>query len=627
MGLPAAGRFPGSTWCTQALQEAVTVFGVAVQHVLGQLQELLQVTPESPEDAMLELANLYIPIISDQERTQALARIRGVNRDGTLKQHPAVVEHPTSAAQARPWYANSYHMVELTGFHGRECVRCEAARRFFWRPNRGPLKDKLLSDVAMIDPTQGLQGLLKSWLKPDLSHIPSPLRAGVCQQAAQQLNSYLGLRAIGAANTQYPSLLQRDPYLRSAQWRSHLERLLSSTHLLQQVSLRELDPDKYTEEDEKGDRLVLVDEDWRGFIRSPFPKRFPLNFVKSTDVVLYCYQPQDRLFAALPIFRGVPERSVLGRIAQHDELFWWHSQVERFAPLPFWAGRILVPNRDTLLMPISYHRRRSQRRAHHERFRRFFTGIGDRRVCWSLVVERPVRRGGHTSMQRGLQMPTVREVAPNVRPHVLGIHFGTEPIAWWHLLDGRGHTVSTGRREGNEILNEALRKSLRLREEQKELRWVGGRKFEAELRRRTVDIARQIVQLAEECNANMALEVISWVRKSGGNPEINRRFSLWNYSQLLKRIRWQGHEWAEPVETIAEVSDYILRYTCPSCGACRKAKQKQEDADTWREADVLHCRKCGYEGMVPDDLQARLVAQHGLERLRARIARQSEDVL
>lgn len=155
---------------------------------------------------------------------------------------------------------------------------------------------------------------------------------------------------------------------------------------------------------------------------------------------------------------------------------------------------------------------------------------------------------------------------------------------------------------------------------------MGQKRFAKELRRRTDEVAKHIVQLAVEHDANLALEHIKWVEKRRGGPDLNRRHSMWNFSQLPDRIEWLGLERRinrrnDPVATV-RVSDYVLRYTCPVCGACRKPKQKPSQADTWRKGEVLMCRKCGREGPVPDSAQARLAASNGVvtvAKLRARL--------
>lgn len=599
----------------QVFAEVVRVTGVAVQQTLILTEDLLHI--ERHEDGYLKRVDLWIPVSEEQAQCARVLIEQDPDAKRRQRGKPPRPEPKGPKAQALPRYTNSYRMVGTVVHEGQLCVIARVAESYGWVPTVGPLQGVAQRDVSMMDVTQGLQGLLKTWVRPPLVQVPSVLRAGVCQQAGQQLASHLGLLVYGKMpSVGFPSLLPRDPHTRLTGWHEALERLAVKYEPLAYVLAREIDPGKWAADDPRGDRLVCVDEDWLLFAQSPFPHPQTLNFVKREDVVVYEHGPSGRLYAALPFFEGVPEGSRLHALAQTEELWWWRKRISYFTPLPAWRGKELSARQKVLVVPLEYRRDKGGKR--RGRMVDFFSGKGGRKVNWSLVTQKTAADGNPCWEA---QFATSREVVPLLRPNVLGIHFGLEPIIWWCLGDKDGNIIDTGTIEGNIILTEALSGSLRLRIEQGKQRWIGGKRFQRELQRRTDIVARGIVDLAAESNANLALEAIAWVDKRGGGADLNRRFSLWNYARLAGRIEWMGlertlgGEQADPIATVASVSDYLLRLTCPQCGACRGAKQKLDKADTWRAGDVLHCRKCGFAGPVPDDHQARLVFTYGAKRL------------
>lgn len=600
-------------------EEVVRQVGMAVQQTLSLLKSQLEI--ERHEDGYLKVANLFVPVTS-QEAERALELITqdpAEKRRGAGK--PARKPPTTARGKALPQYNNSYRMVEIVWRNGQQCVCCRLAESYFWKAEGGKLKGQIQRDVSMIDVTQGLQGLIKTWVKPPLTNVGTAMRSGICQQAGQQLNSYLGLLVYGKMpSVSFPSLWSRDPDVRLKDWHNATRALLTNFGPLETITARELDPAKFEVSDPKGDRDVTVDEQWLAFVRSPLPKPQTVNFVKSSDVVVYLYQPEGRLYASFPVFDNVPEDAFLAQLAKKKELWWWHRQVSQFKPLPAFSGKKLTAKQPVLLVPLAcrYHAKGKRR----QRLIDFFSGQAGRKVCWSLLSQ----KNGQDKPHWEAQFATSREVEERLRPNVLGIHFGLEPVLWWHLSNSQGLTLDSGKVQSNAILTEALAQALHLREEQGQQRWIGEKRFASDLKRRTDDVARFIVELASEHNANLALEKIYWVDKQRGGRDLNRRHSLWNYSQLASRAEWMGLEYmvgyeADPISTICWVSDYVLRYTCPSCGACRSAGQKPEKATTWLEKSVLSCRKCGFSGAVAEDHQAALVAKLGVERYQTLLAK------
>lgn len=595
----------------ELLQTTITAAGVAVQKILAALKTAIRVARD--DDGRLTVVDVVFQC-QPRDVGRAILNAAKPRRLAPTDKGPK--------EQARPQYRNSYHLETFDQTTGLLCFR--VAEVFHWLGTRGEVKDKWLRGLHMID-SKIFQQVINSWLKPELSAVPSTLRAGVCQQAAQQFLSHVGLLdEASQTTTAFPSLAERDPDRRLHQWQANLEVLARSATPFAYLQVRQLFPGRYTDDDPRGDRLVNVDPDWLSFMTSPFPGTLPLNFVSSDAVVLYerTWQierrgkkplTQQRLYAALPIIVGEVEPKVR----------WWHKHLTEFQPLPVWSDARLTTARgqpkDLALIPLEYDP--GKRSGEPSRFRRAFTGYSNRRVNWALLTQNRVRRGRERGQPQWLlHFATSRTVAVATRPKVLGVHFGVTPVMWWALVDSSGILLEEGCIPGNEILTAGLQAKMHLEEEQMQQRWVGDRRSNEELQRRTYEIAHRIVRLAAEHNANLALEEVVWVDKRLGSSAANRRFSMWNFSQLLAVLQWLGLErqvngQADPVRTIRRVSDYVLRYTCPVCGACRKAKQTHETASTWRQGETLTCRVCGFTGPVPDDHQAQLVARLGAERL------------
>lgn len=608
VGIGANPRFRRQRFAAKVLSASITAVGVATVKLLRRLQDCMAAHEDS--QGRLLHVDLLIPFPPDKLAQAQAAVAITPERQAKIADRRAKLAHKGAKEQARPMYPTAYRAMEIIEQAGFYFLRCRVAEAFGWRSAGGKTKGQWCTDVDKIDATIGLQGLLKSWVPIDWNEVPSVLRAGACQQAAQQFNSNIGLIAKDM-KASYPSLAERDPARRQAVWQAAINRVILGTHPLEQKLAREVHPGKYAADDPRGDRLVVTDSDWLSFVQSPFPQRQALNFVKSTDTPVYTCATDEGLYIALPLFDGVAATSPLGQLSREPEAVWWHTRIDEFTPLPLWPSRHLTCRKKLLLVPLQTRK--------PDRVIELLSGQDGRKVNWSLLTETRGTRGRRRNKVWFMpHVATSRQVEPHLRPNVLGIHFGTEPILWWTVRRGHdGQVIERGHIGQNEILTAGLAGQLKLVERQGEQRWVGQRKFSGELKRRTDDAARIIVELAAAHDANLTLEKIAWVEKRRGGRQANRRFSMWNYAQLPKRTEWMGLErqidrQPAPVVTVTRVSDYLLRYTCPKCSACRRAKQTRDNATTWREGDILHCRQCSYEGTVPDEHQADLVSAEGV---------------
>ncbi len=596
------------------LREAVRATSAAVQRILLSLEQATRI--EYAVDG--KIASVDLIFICPQD---AIDRAR---KHASRPRPKSPVPGPKG--QATPQYKNSYRLEEILqdAETGDWMMRFRVAESFAWQVGRGEDKGKILQDLAMADAKNCLQQIIYSWMRPIASDVPSLCLLGACQKAAEQFNSFIGLLWEGSqTNVRFPSTEERDPEKRRATWLTALAKVCRRNEPFTYQKAREIDPSKYGVGDRRGDRLVNVDPDWIEFVKSPEPWPLPLNFVKSADVVVYEHTwieqrgtrqvPRTALCAAIPLFKGVAPDSPLGKLATNKDLFKWHAHVDQYKPLANWDGTRLKPSFDLLMVPLQHDEGKHPLQS---RFAHLIGGETGRVVNWSLLVQHKDKKG---RLEWGLRFSTSKVVAtPSERTRVLGVHFCLDPIIWWAICDDTGEIVQEGKIEGNAVLNAALAEKLRLEGDQKKQRWVGDRKSSRDLERRTYEIARTIAGLASQHDAALALEELSYVQKCSSDLEANKRFSQWNYAQLPAYIAHKGLDLAPAVGVIAEVSDYLLRYTCPACGACRKAKQDGAKADTWRENGTLLCRKCGYTGPVPDDHQARLVAQIGMRRLQER---------
>lgn len=583
----------------KAFEEAITSVSVGIYSLLTIIQKCLAL---SQDDDGLVCADLVLTCLpKDTERAKGnIAKVvpePRPNRKGEI----------TARTLAEPRYSNSYRLIEIFSDNGLDKIRFRLAERFQYEDARGNKRQAITRLPAQI-----LQGMLRSWLKVDLSSVPKDLRDGVYQKAAEQLNSFIELVAGQEQAPSFPSLLERNPTLRLESWKESLGRIAGNRQGFEYKSQRELNPSKFSSGDARGNRMVNVDPDWVNFSRSPFPRRFPGNFVRSDAVRVFWRRwaeratrgelQKERLYACIPLFAGVASDSSLGRLAEEEKLFWWQKHRDEFEALPAF-GKVSLPKGNTaVLVPLEYYNPRSGREPILE------SVLSDprREVCWSLLVERPtLHRQRHGKKRRlydhgrewYLDFATATKVLETPkRPNVLGIHFQPEPMISWALAGPDRSILDRGQIPGNPVLSEALAKKLRLEEDQKGYRWVGDKKFRKQLKQRTYEVARSILDLAVQKNASLAIENISWVDKRSGNASENSRFSLWNFSDLAGLLKWLSMERPEYRIPVAEVSDYILHLTCPSCSACRKSGQLKGKADTWLEAGVLHCRKCGFEG-------------------------------
>jgi transposase len=242
----------------------------------------------------------------------------------------------------------------------------------------------------------------------------------------------------------------------------------------------------------------------------------------------------------------------------------------------------------------------------------------DRTIAWTRLVQ----KGDDWFLQF-----TVRVPLPEVKKveNVLGIAFSLKGIAW-KVIDRAGNSVAEGAMAPNEQMKRFLAEKARLEQLQRRERSVRAERFSPELKQAAHEVVNELLAVAEAYQAFLAFEDISYVQKSGPNAESNLLFSAWNYAQMERIFAYKAPLVGSPYDKyVSKVSDYQTKFTCPKCGACRKAGESDhKKATTWRTGEMLECRRCSFEGESSVDVRAGLVAKLALEKLVAKEDRQQK---
>ncbi|MDP3996478.1 MAG: hypothetical protein Q8P86_02170 [bacterium] len=635
------------------LTETVTSAGVGVQSLLATLQNALDV---KRDEIGVITADLVLPIPKGKKSDKLKAARKLLSKEPKEPKRPkSETVSAMNRWKARPRYTNAYHLVAIhlasaiVGEDEGTSFRFRLLERYSFKVERKKGKETVTEDSHAYESLQAetVAMIFQCWMDSDMPFVSASFRNGVRQKCAESLNSHIALLC-DDPDTGFPSLSERDPDTRETQWLAALERIVNRTESFPYKTARELYPGEYAEDDKHGDRPINVDPDWRKLVQSPEPGRLPATTNASTAIGIFrrtveerynvngktVIKTRTRYYGCLPVFEKISPDSPLGRLADDTRCFWWQKHRKEFEPLRVTSGNL--PDGNTaIVVPLVP----SQQKSSERRFKHFLeSSVWD--LCIGSIVEKPAeyrlrrswrknvwRKGENDEKGKRVDRPVKasrtewwlhlalrREVKPELRPNVLGVHFGIDAIHWC-LMSREGEVFERGGIEGNPILGTGLARKGELEEIQKRHGSVKDRVFGDELMTATYEVARSILMIAWEKDANLALENINWVDKSGKDGEANIRFSMWNYSRLPSVTKWLGlRQFESAIPTVAELYDFFLQFTCPACRACRQKGQKEENADTWRKGEILNCRKCGFEGIVPSKFQAELVAEAGVRR-------------
>lgn len=521
--------------------------------------------------------------------------------------------------------------------------------------------------LSLIPATTSFQQLLMGYFAPDmLSHLPRALCPGVCQEVSQQVTSYLGQlnspRVKGEVS--FPTVESRDPAVCRRQFITAIDALCSDWRPLERSKLRDLYPAEFKDDDPRGDRLVVSDERWLRIIRSAKPSPFTLFFVTGDTVkILQSEQQIGAGVSAMNRYSGLDEHDPKILAARPKEIRergytttklswaalpltdcfddqiqdylrqirnqpaglpkdfspWKSSQTksgknrrkkqrretrlsavpqppENLRPYPI-TGQTKIPKQlheKFILMPLL---------GNHDRLERVLNR-SDLEIAWT----RAVKKRDDWYLQLTLRVPIASPVATG---RVLAVSFGLDAVVTWCFDNAKYGSISPNL----QIL--AFLKEKRLLEgQQKRQRWIGGRSFGKKLQSIAHQVANDLVELARTHDAALAVEDISYVQKAGLDHAKNLLFSAWNYGQLRNYLKYKAQiaGLGEPLF----ISDFLVAFTCPQCGARRKPKQKEDAAETWIKDGVLHCRKCGFAAKLTPEQKAFRVCQEALGLLQSR---------
>lgn len=611
-----AGRAPELN--ARALSALITANGEATQALLRLCLDGLALRQD--DEGRLVSAELTLPCRKDKVASAA-ARAAEPTWDERPDRKGKIVR--------KKWYGkgNSYALTRFTP--ESDTLTMRLFERYL-----GALdgKDKMYIHKL---PANFFQAAFIQFLRLPFSGMPGIVVGPALKQTAEQVMSFVSLLQGGKQEAEFPSTAERNPERRRNDWESAVEALTKRTEPMEFVRARDHDPRAYDADDPRGDRYINITPEWIAFAESPFPARLPLK-ITPDFCALFRRRTEgrakipERLYICLDMFRGARTDTELGYLVEAGEFLWWHDHADEFS-LVTTGGKINLAGLHPLLMvPLEYDR--------HDRFEQII-GAGRGIELITLKEHRNNRKGrrGHSRKRRlktedrlwRVDFSTTGKVnVPEWNERMLGLHFADEPVITWTLVERDGTISEEGRLSGNPILERGLAEKEKLEVLQQKGRWAE-RKFQPTLKTLTHELVRAIVLLAVEKRTGLAIEDIAWVDKRSGDSIANRRFSMWNFSRLPGLIEWlcvdiATREALPPVPMVVRVSDYLTRYTCPQCGFCRQAKQNEATAHTWRTGNTLHCRQCGFSGVVSQEDSSRLVARKGLEYALKKKGREQE---
>lgn len=613
-------------WKQRVLEHSSLMVSEATQQLLASIQQSLVVRFDDSDSEKVASADLSFTVNAERaERIQKLLLQEKRDKDGNLL--------PFTNAYR---FTNCEEMGEDT-FH---VVSRLALGEWQEKQTRGGgiRRSHRLSIIAA---TTGFQQLLETYYRhPALTALPCELRHGVCQEVAQQVTSYIGQLESSRVKgeTAFPTVEIRDPVVRRVMFEQAVDALVSDIRPFSRIPLREKFPTKFAEDDPRGDRLIVDDERWFAVLRSPDPHPIPLFFVNSKAITILRgdahfsagISKKDRhrgnmqrdekvlssrphkvrekgvtslqsWYAALPLLN--PDDPVIQGILEERDAAQANGGSGRglnqnLTLMPLMHKRNWKRNEDEMLVLLSGNRDRLERILMRE----------DLEIAWTRLVQKK----GEWYLQLTLRIKTpLFNVSQNQR--VLGVSFGIDAIASWSLVGHDGIQIASGALAPNEQIMAFLQEKGGLEWDQAKQRWIGKISFSRKLESIAHRIANILIDLSMEHDAILATEDISYAPKQGRDHVRNVLFTAWNYGQMRKFM-----EYKSPMAGRGKplfVSDYIVQFTCPHCGACRKKGETAQNATTWRENGTLHCRKCSTSGELTPEMKALRVAKEGLSFL------------
>ncbi|GEM_PF-3536158 len=613
-------------WKQRVLEHSSLMVSEATRQLLASIQQSLIVRFDESDPEKVASADLSFTVNAERaERINKLLLQEKRDKDGNLLP-----------------FTNAYRFVscEEMGEDQFHVVSRLALGEWQEKPVRGGgiRRSHRLSIIAA---TTGFQQLLEGYYRhPALTVLPRELRHGVCQEVAQQVTSYIGQLESSRVKgeTAFPTVEIRDPAVRRVMFEEAVDALISDIRPFERISLREKFPTKFAEDDPRGDRLIVDDERWFAVLRSPDPHPIPLFFVNSKAITIVRgdahfsasisksnrhrgkMQGDDKVlssrphkvqekgatnlqswYAALPLLNSddpVIQGILQERDATHADGSTGRGLNQHLTPVPLMHKRNWKRDDDEILVLLSGNRDRIEQILMRD----------DLEIAWTRLVQKK----GEWYLQLTLRVKTPTSTVSQGR--VLGVSFGIDAIATWSLIGGDGARMISGALAPNDQIVAFLQEKGGLEWDQQKQRWIGKISFSRKLESIAHRVANILIDLSKEHDAILATEDISYAPKQGRDHVRNVLFTAWNYGQMRRFLAYKLPMAGRGKPLF--VSDYLVTFTCPNCGACRKKGETAQNATTWRENGTLHCRKCNTSGELTPEMKALRVAKEALSFLR-----------
>lgn len=534
--------------------------------------------------------------------------------------------------------------------------------------------------LSVIDPKTGLQQLYGTYVQPrSLMAMASHVRAGICQEVAQQVASYIGqLESSKVKNeVNFPTIESRDPQQRQAEYEAALDALAYDFRPHDQALARDLFPGEYADDDPRGDRSITIDERWLAITRSTKPDQFNLFFVKGDSVKIICdgqrlgagvsmvdrysgntcqnptvaasrsekiqrrgYTTTKLWYAAIPIadfadaavqgsiknFRDGANQKLPENFSRHKPTRTkggWRRKVERRKL----RTELLLqqPSDNAKPAPITDEDKlpRSWRGKYV-----FIPLLGNRdrleqalgnqnlEIAWTRIV----CKHGEWYLQLTLRVPVP---AQQKRTSILGISFSLETQGdQFSPPNAYVHWTLLEENSGN-ILEQGKFDNPNVSSfltEKTKLEWdqKKGRWIGGRQFYKKLEETAHVVtnRIIALAEHHRAMLCIEDISYVQKSSQSNRQNVLFTAFNYGQMRRFV--EYKSRLAGIGQtwfVSDYTTNLTCPSCGAIRKKGQAAENADTWRDNGTLNCRKCGYSDHLTGEQKSLRV---GMEAIAAK---------
>jgi len=612
-----------AAWKRRALERASVDVSDAIARCMERLRSQLTITMDEEDDAFIRTADLAFLV--DEKRAE---RFRNLLAQ-PLKQR----QNKKTGEVATLWYTNSYRLISCEPAN-EDGTRFRAVTRLAlgaWKVREPKKENEAATRKHELDliPVKMLGSVIHYALKDLIEPLPRLMRDNVCRQAAHDLVTYLACVESDKVRgeTSFPSTEDRNPERRRRSYELAIDALVHDLTPIRRVTLREAVPGTYAADDPKGDKRIIQDERWTEVMKSPFPKLAPLMFLCGDGIrLIQGVTAFDAGTSKANRHRGCMHVSPYvranrpERVRKHgiSELRQWYAAVplSEYAERPPESERKRGLNLHFRSAPIQGDEPYVERNGHlllllSQKDAHAFRTL--RRRDLHIAQSQLLQKKGSWFLQLTLRLRT-----PAVRDpkRVLGISFGLDAIASWSLLSVKGKALKQGALSPNAQILSFLARKAEMEWDQKKGRWVGGRRFAGELERIAHDVANSLLALAEEHDAALAVEDVSYVQKAGPDHQQNLLFSAWNFGQLTKILEYKS-KIAGRLNFYA--SDYVTKFTCPACGAIGNAKEPPAKRKTWRnENGELECRKCGRTAPVLPHDRAAHAARHGIKLIQDR---------